>query len=137
MPRFSPESLSKLQTCHLELQILFFEVIKSVDCTVTCGYRDQAAQEAAYALGNTKLHYPMGNHNKRPSEAVDVYFYPVEMDNTKKFFWFAGIVQGIAMRLKDDGKMTRSIRWGGAWDGLGKINGPGMLADNVHFELTP
>jgi len=135
MPKFSQESISKLSTCHFDLQKLFFEVIKYVDCTVTCGYRDKAAQEAAYAEGNTKLHFPMGNHNKLPSNAVDVYFYPVEMNNTAKFDWFAGLVMGIALKLKDEGKITHSIRWGGSWDGLGKMNSHGMLEDLVHFEI--
>ncbi len=135
MPRFSSDSLSKLATCDLDLQRLFFEVIKTVDCKVTEGHRGEEAQNAAYAAGNSKLKYPNGNHNASPSNAVDVYFYPIDMNNTKKFYWFGGYVLGIAQRLKDEGKMTHSIRWGGSWDGVGQLNTANMLNDLVHFEL--
>lgn len=135
MPKFSDESFSKLSTCHRDLQVLFFEVVKFFDCTVLEGFRNQVDQEKAFAAGNTRLHYPDGNHNKNPSLAVDVAPYPVDWSNTKLFIWFAGYVMGIAQKLKDEGKMEHSIRWGGAWDGLGKINTTGQLNDLVHFEL--
>lgn len=135
MPRFSAESLSKLATCDLDLQKLFFEVIKTVDCTITEGHRGEEAQNAAYAAGNSKLKYPNGNHNATPSNAVDVYFYPIDMNDIHKFYWFGGYVQGIAQRLKDEGKISHSIRWGGAWDGIDKLNVGKMLNDLVHFEI--
>lgn len=135
MPRFSTDSFSKLSTCEIDLQTLFFEVIKSVDCTISEGHRGQEEQDAAFSSGNSKLKYPNGNHNSIPSNAVDVYFYPVEMDNNKKFYWFGGYVLGIAAQLKAGGKMTHSIRWGGSWDGLGILNEGKMLNDLVHFEL--
>jgi hypothetical protein len=42
---------------------------------------------------------------------------------------------GIAQRLKEEGKMTHSVRWGGSWDGLGKLVRAGQLNDANHFEL--
>lgn len=135
MPKFSQESFSKLSTCHADLQALFYEVIKSVDCTIIEGYRNQADQEKAFASGHTKLHWPDGKHNNQPSLAVDVIAYPVNFDDVHKAFWFAGYVLGIAQKLKDEGKITHSIRWGGTWDGIGEFNKPDMLDDLVHFEL--
>lgn len=136
MPKFSPESFTKLSTCHLDLQALFFEVIKSFDCTILEGYRNQEDQEQAFASGHTKLHFPLGKHNHQPSMAVDVTPYPVDFNNSKTAYWFAGYVMGIAQRLKDEGKMTHAIRWGGAWNGVEEFNKPGMLNDLVHFELV-
>ena len=136
MPKFSQESFSKLSTCHPDLQALFYEVIKSFDCTILTGYRNQEDQEKAFAAGNTKLHYPDGKHNHQPSMAVDVTPYPIDFNNEKLALWFGGYVLGLAQKLKDEGKMTHAIRWGGAWNGLGDLNTPHMLNDLVHFELV-
>ena len=136
MPKFSQASFSKLSTCHQDLQVLFYEVIKYYDCTILEGYRNQADQEAAFAKGNTRLHYPYGKHNHSPSLAVDVTPYPIDFNNNKLALWFGGYVLGIAQKLKDEGKMTHSVRWGGAWDGLGVLNSAGMLDDLDHFELV-
>ncbi len=85
MPKFSQESFSKLSTCHLDLQVLFFEVIRTFDCKILEGYRNEKDQETAFAAGNTQLHWPDGKHNKQPSFAVDVSPYPVDWNNTKRF----------------------------------------------------
>ena len=135
MPKFSQESFSKLSTCHMELQTLFYEVIRSFDCTVLEGHRGEAEQEAAFEKGNTKLHYPNGKHNGQPSMAVDVAPYPVDWKNLKRFYWFAGYVLGIAERLKAEGKMTYSVRWGGDWDSDKDITDQ-TFNDLVHFELS-
>lgn len=136
MPKFSQDSFSKLSTCHMELQTLFYEVIRSFDCTVLEGYRNEQDQEAAFAAGNTKLHWPHGKHNAQPSLAVDVAPYPIDWNNTKRFYWFAGYVMGIAERLKAEGKMTYSVRWGGDWDSDKDITDQ-TFNDLVHFELSP
>lgn len=135
MPKFSQESFSKLSTCHIDLQALFYEVIKNFDCTVLEGYRDQADQEAAFKAGNTQLHYPNGNHNSNPSNAVDVSPYPIDWGNTKRFYWFAGYVMGIAQKLKDEGKMTHAVRYGGDWNQDMDIT-DNKFQDLVHFELV-
>ena len=135
MPRFSHESFSKLATCHMDLQVLFYEVIKYFDCTILQGHRNQVDQEAAFAAGKTKLHYPYGNHNKIPSMAVDVAPYPLNFNDTRLLCWFGGYVLGIAQKLKDEGKMSYSVRWGGSWEGLGKLDDGEQLNDLDHFEL--
>ncbi len=135
MPKFSQASFSKLSTCHIDLQVLFFEVIKHFDCTILEGYRNQADQEKAFKLGNTQLHYPYGRHNKIPSMAVDVTPYPIEWDNDKRSYWFAGFVMGIAQKLKDEGKMTHSVRYGGDWNSDYNIDLENFK-DLVHFELV-
>lgn len=135
MPKFSQESFSKLSTCHIELQTLFYEVIRHFDCQVLEGFRNEEEQEKAFDAGNTKLHWPNGRHNRNPSMAVDVAPYPVDWKNTKRFYWFAGYVMGIAQRLKDEGKMTYSVRFGGDWDSDKDINDQ-TFNDLVHFELV-
>ena len=82
------------------------------------------------------MHFPDGKHNSQPSLAVDVTPYPINFNDNKLSIWFGGYVLGIAQKLKDEGKMEHSVRWGGAWDGLGKLDSPGQLNDAVHFELV-
>lgn len=135
MPKFSQRSLANLATCHVDLQVLFNEVIKTFDCIVTEGYRNKEDQEKAFNEGKSKVHYPYGNHNKNPSMAADVYSYPINFNDEKLALWFGGYVLGIAQRLKDEGKMIHSVRWGGSWNGLGNLNTGKMLNDTGHFEL--
>ena len=135
MPQFSQGSLEKLSECHDELQLLFKTVIQTYDCTILVGHRDQAAQEAAFNAGKSKLHYPYGNHNATPSNAVDAAPYPIDWEDTNRFTFFAGYVLGIADRLFAAGIMKHRIRWGGAWSSIEELNGKGVLNDLCHFEL--
>lgn len=136
MPRFSQKSISKLSSCHPDLQALFFEVIKYFDCTILEGFRDEQAQEAAFKAGNTTLHWPNGNHNRRPSKAVDVSPYPIDWKNNQRFFWFAGYVLATAEQLRLKGKMTYHVRYGGDWNRNFDITDEKGLRDLVHFELV-
>jgi len=118
--RFSKRSENNLATCHELLQKLFHEVIKHEDCTVLCGYRGEKEQEQAYLEGNSKLKFPESKHNQQPSLAVDVVPYPIDWKNTGRFYFFAGMVKGIAA------KMGIPIRCGAEWE---------SFLDLPHFEL--
>lgn len=135
MPKFSQSSFSKLSTCHSDLQALFFEVIKFFDCQILEGFRNEEDQERAFASGNTQLHWPHGKHNKKPSMAVDVAPYPIDWKNAKRDYWFAGYVMGIAQKLKDEGKMTHAVRFGGDWNSDKNIDNENFK-DLSHFELV-
>lgn len=135
MPRFGQSSFTKLTTCHHDLQVLFHEVIKTFDCKVLEGYRNQEDQELAFATGYTTLHWPKGKHNHHPSTAVDVAPFPVDFRNIKRFYWFAGYVLGIAQKLKDEGKITHSVRFGGDWDNDKNIDEENFK-DLMHFEIV-
>jgi len=134
VPKFSQASFSKLSTCHPDLQTLFYEVIKNFDCTIIEGYRNEADQQKAFESGNSKIRYPHGKHNRQPSHAVDVSPYPIDWKNERRFYWFAGYVLGIAQKLKDDGKITHAIRYGGDWNGDKNIVNE-TFKDLVHYEL--
>lgn len=138
MPKFSQRSLSNLATCHIDLQILFNEVIKTFDCIVVEGYRNKEDQEKAFQSGNSEVHFPNGKHNQRPSNAADVYPYEpkiiVDWNDNERFHYFAGYVMGIAQKLKDEGKIMHSIRWGGDWDRDTEIKDENFR-DTGHFEI--
>lgn len=135
MPKFSQASFSKLATCHPDLQALFYEVIKYFDCSILEGYRNQEDQDKAFAAGNSQLKWPHGKHNHQPSMAVDVAPYPIDWKNDKRMYWFAGYVMGIAQKLKDEGKMTHAVRFGGDWNSDKNIDNE-RFKDLVHFELV-
>jgi peptidoglycan L-alanyl-D-glutamate endopeptidase CwlK len=119
----------------MDLQVLFFEVIRSYDCIVLEGYRNQAAQDDAYARGTTTLKWPNGKHNISPSNAVDVAPYPLDWKNTKRFYHFAGFVLGVAEELKLQNKISHAIRWGGDWNSNNNLEDQTFF-DLVHFELV-
>lgn len=134
MPKFSQESFSKLSTCHLDLQAIFFEVVKNFDCTIIEGHRGEEEQHQAFISNKSKLDWPHGKHNAQPSNAVDVAPYPLNWMNINEFYYFAGYVMGVAQKLKDDGKVTHGLRYGGDWN-CDKIIGGQQFNDLVHFEL--
>lgn len=134
MPKFGEESIKKLETCHSDLQMVMNEAIKYINFSVLEGHRGQIAQEAAFAAGNSKLHWPYGNHNKSPSLAVDISPYPINWNDTQRFIYFAGFIMAIAQILKKEGKITHSIGWGGDWNRDTELNDE-KFRDLGHFEV--
>ena len=53
MPHFGKKSKERLATCHEDLQKVFNEVIKVVDCSVLEGHRDERRQEQLFSEGKT------------------------------------------------------------------------------------
>ena len=135
MPKFSQLSFSRLSTCHPDLQVLFYEVVRHFDCTILEGHRNQADQDAAFNRGASKLRWPNGNHNRSPSLAVDVAPYPFPgWTKTNDFIYFGGYVMGVAQLLRDQGKMTHAIRYGGDWSKNQRVSDE-RFTDAVHFEI--
>ncbi|KKL90578.1 hypothetical protein LCGC14_1903280 [marine sediment metagenome] len=128
MPTFSVRSRSILETCDLQLQTLFTEVIFTFDCIIVCGHRPGYIQDDLFRRGLSKLEWPNSKHNKEPSLAVDVYPYPINWQDRERMTYFAGFVMGKAQT------MGYKLRWGGDW------NKDWQVRDNVfddlgHFEL--
>lgn len=128
MAQFSQRSLEKLVECDDRIQALFNEVIKHHDCIVLCGHRNEAEQNVAFKNGNSKLQWPNSKHNKKPSMAIDVAPYPIDWNDRKRFYYFAGIVMGIAKQ------MNINIRWGGDFNMDNNLSNDSFL-DLPHFEI--
>lgn len=120
MPKFSASSQEKLNTCHSDLNRLFSEVVKYMDCTILEGERSQEKQDKAFSEGKSQAQYPNSNHNTKPSNAVDVVPYPVDWNNIERFYEFAGFVKGVASQ------MGIKIKWGGDFK---------SFFDGPHFEV--
>src|SRR5688572_10245030 len=128
MPTFGTVSRANLAECRAELQLLFNEVIKHVDCTVIDGARTIEEQRRNVAKGVSKTmaskHLPDSTGKSR---AADVMPYPFNwstiqrgLDAVKRAeptmqvcrcYWFAGFVAGIAAAR------GIPIRQGVDWDG--------------------
>ena len=111
MPKFSNRSLYALESCDVRIQDLFHEVIKHFDCSILEGHRGEILQNDAHANGKSKLQWPDSKHNTKPSQAVCTAPYPIDWDDTIRFYMFGAFVLGIAAML------GIPIRWGGDWDG--------------------
>ena len=128
MAKFGKSSRARLATCDDELQKVFNEVIKYVDCSVLEGHRGQERQNKLLLESKTKVQYPLGRHNAVPSRAVDVVPYPVDWNDRERFHLFAGFVLGIARG------MGINLRWGGDWNQNFEVD-DNMFDDFPHFEL--
>ena len=128
MPRFGKRSKERLLTCEKDLQMVFNEVIKHVDCSVLEGHRSKDRQNSLYEDGKTKVRYPNGRHNSSPSRAVDVTPYPVDWADRERQTLFAGFVIGVA------NQMGIKLRWGGDWDQDFQVQ-DNTFDDFPHFEL--
>ncbi len=128
MPRFSKKSQERLYSCHSDLIRLFEVVVKHFDCTILEGRRGKEKQNEYYSKGKSKIQYPDGKHNKRPSEAADVAPYPIVWEDRDRFHYFGGFVMGMAKTL------DIPIRWGGDWDMDTQVK-DNKFDDLSHFEL--
>lgn len=129
MPSFSPQSLQKLNTCHPDLIKLFTEVVKGFDCTIVCGHRGQAEQDAAVAAGNSQTKWPTSKHNTIPSLAVDVMPSPINWEDTERMIYFAGYVKATAEKL------GIKIRLGLDWNSDTQIKNE-TFKDYPHYEIA-
>ena len=139
MPSFGRTSQTRLDTCHADWQQIMSVVIKYIDCSIFCGYRDEAGQDKAVKDGKSQTKWPDSKHNTSPSMAIDAGPYFSELKNTdwkdsKAFAAFAGYVQRVAHELLEKELITHDVRWGGDWDGDGRTLDQ-TFNDLVHFEL--
>lgn len=103
MAAFGAASEKQLATCDDRLQRLLREAIKYLDFTVVEGHRNEEDQEKAYAKGASKLHWPKGNHNARPSRAADIAPFPIDWSEKTtalaRFAFLSGVVHACAQQL--------------------------------------
>ncbi len=136
MSTYSLASKKKLETCHPDLQTLFFYVQLGYDNTIVCGHRGEQEQNEAYANGYSKLKWPESKHNKIPSEAVDAVPYEkTGLDYGKvQSAHFAGYVKATADLLFRMSIIAHKIRNGADWDNDMDIDDT-KFWDACHFEL--
>lgn len=131
MPKFSTISKRRLAEAHPVLQEIFNEIIGYYDITILCGIRTLDEQRILVANGRSKTlnsrHIP--RLGETYSRAVDVAPYPVNWNDSRRFYYLAGMVRAIAHRR------GIRIRWGGDWDGDDDFTDQ-SFNDLVHFEYN-
>lgn len=115
--------------------MLFKEVVRTFDCSVICGHRGKAEQSRVFKYGTSALEFPNSLHNITPARAADVVPYPLDWEDTNRFYFFGGFVLGVAARLYDEGIIDHRIRWGGDWDNDTETRDQ-SFNDLPHFELA-
>ena len=128
MYKYSESSAKKLRSCHPDLQAVFEKVINHIDCTIIEGHREKYRQNHLFATKFSKVKWPDGKHNTKPSNALDSAPCPIRWSDRERFFFFAGLVKGIAA------SMGIKIRWGGDWDSDNDFKDQ-RFDDLIHFEL--
>ena len=128
MPKFGNTSKRRLDTCDEDHQELFQEVVKFFDCSILEGHRGEETQNKYFDEGKSQVKWPDGKHNSSPSTALDAAPYPIDWDDTDRFYYFAGFVKGVAFNI------GIPIRWGGDWDDDTDVKET-KFKDLVHFEL--
>jgi len=134
MYKFGNRSKTNLAECNIDLQKIANEAIKLIDFTVYEGRRGEKEQNKYYHAGKSQLKYPDSKHNKQPSMAFDCAPYPIDWSEKRRFYFLAGVIKGVALRLLAEGKITHTLRWGGDWDMDGDFNDQ-TFDDLPHFEL--
>lgn len=96
------------------------------------GVRGKEDQNRAFATGKSQLQWPKGKHNVvkegQLSKAVDATPFPVDFKDTKRLYYFAGMVMGIAHM------MGIRLRFGGDWNQDTHLKDE-TFVDAVHYEL--
>ena len=129
MPSFGTSSRKKLDTCHKDLIDVCELVIETYDFTVLEGLRSDARQEELFRQGKSKLRAGQSKHNGELSFAVDIAPYPIDWNDTKRFYFLAGLMFQAAADL------NIRLRWGGDWDN-DWIHTDQSFHDLPHFELV-
>lgn len=126
--------MTQFNTLHPDLQRVLTEAIKYFDFSILEGFRDEEAQNRAYAKGLSKVRWPLGKHNSNPSHAVDIAPYPIDWSDerkaTERFVLLAGVILCLAAQ------MNITIRWGGDWNRNNDTRDEKGFRDYPHFELV-
>ena len=128
MPNFGTESRKRLNTCHPDLQALCELVIENYDFTVLEGFRSSARQDDLFRQGKSKLRGGQSKHNSDPSLAVDIAPYPIDWEDTRRFYFLLGHIKQAAYEL------GIKIRLGADWNGNNEFKDQ-VFHDLPHVEL--
>jgi peptidoglycan L-alanyl-D-glutamate endopeptidase CwlK len=134
MPAFGTSSLSRLATCHNDLQHVMGEAIATspVDFAIVAGHRDQLEQDKCCLEGKSKTPWPTSKHNATPSLAVDIAPYrdhELVWNDKELFRDLAHHIFATADRL------GIRLRWGGNWSDNAEAPARSTFIDMPHFEL--
>lgn len=129
---FSELSLRRLNGVQPMLVDLVHLLLQYHDIKVVYGVRTLEEQAKLYEEGLSKT--MNSRHLIQPDGygwAVDLAPYPIDWNDSKRFYWMAGMMRVLADNNLPDGW---KIRWGGNWDMDEDLNDQTFM-DLGHFEL--
>ncbi len=129
MPDFGQRSKEVLATVHPDLVKVCYAVIRHYDFSCLEGHRSNERQDELFRQGKSKLRGGQSKHNQSPSIAIDIAPYPIDWENTKRFYLLAG------MMFQAADELGIKLRWGGDWDGDWEHTDQ-SFHDLPHFELV-
>lgn len=133
MRKWSSSSSRKLSTCEPYVQWLMTVIRDEVaDISILEGYRGAYRQNKAFREGTSKLQYPHGKHNRKPSQAVDFQPYPVP-ERTEKLWASLAYIAGRAIEIGRQAGLV--VRWGGDWNSNGNLTDQ-SFDDLYHLEIS-
>ena len=133
MRKWGNKSLAVYLTLDKRLQEICDYLLQNVaDISLVTGYRGEAEQNAKFAAGLSKVRWPEGKHNRRPSIAVDLQPYPVP-ERTEKLWAALAYVAGRAIEYAKARGIT--LRWGGDWNRNGDLSDQNF-DDLYHLEIV-
>jgi len=122
------KNVEKLLEVHPSLRLLIAHSAQVIPIHIITGHRGEIDQNKAFFEGKSKVKYPDGKHNQQPSRAIDIAPLPLDWNDTKRFYYLAGIIKAFAFQL------NIKIKWGGDWDGDNDFKDQ-SFNDLAHFEL--
>lgn len=135
-------SLERLESCHWVLQMLAEAVMakQEHDISIACGHREKGAQDAAFESGNSKVQWPRGKHNSKPSMAYDKIPYPEKWSSDEAFDALEDLTWEAWHEMPAWIQAKYSLRSGHDWDMDGipneeESNAHLLLNDRPHWEL--
>jgi peptidoglycan L-alanyl-D-glutamate endopeptidase CwlK len=128
MYRFGKRSRARLKGVDSRLVNVLNELIKVMDVTIIEGVRSAETQNKYFKDGKSKLDGINKKSNHQLGKAVDLAPYPINWEESNRFYYMGGMVRGIAKQL------NLKIRWGGDWDSDGETKDQTFM-DLVHIEI--
>jgi peptidoglycan LD-endopeptidase CwlK len=128
MYKFGKRSRARLKGVDSRLVNVLNELIKVMDVTIIEGVRSAETQNKYFKDGKSKLDGINKKSNHQLGKAVDLAPYPINWEESNRFYYMGGMVRGIAKQL------NLKIRWGGDWDSDGETKDQTFM-DLVHIEI--
>ena len=128
MASFSKRSQKNLDSSDPRWQEIMDVVIKTVDCSIIEGHRNEKDQNHFFDMGRSKVQWPNSKHNEFPSLAIDSVPFPIDWNDIERMRAFAFFVKGVAAGL------GYKVRLGADWDG-DFTNKDQTFHDLPHMEL--
>ena len=155
MYSYGKKSRRLLESAHPDLKLIMNESIKFIDISIIDSLRTDARQLELYNKGRSTINGidKKSNHQGKVilinnvetlvSFALDIIPYKKGLDpfgntpkNLARYYFMMGIIDAVALRLLEEGKIKSKVRFGLDWDGDRNFEDQNF-DDLPHLEIIP